>query len=70
MRPEGSKTKDMARGRINLIRGINYLKHDLTKGESGDADQGKVGKEFLSKGKYELEVRIGKISSRMSFLID
>lgn len=70
MRPEGSKTKDMARGRINLIRGINYLKHDLTKGESGDADQGKVGKEFLSKGKYELEVRIGKISSRRSFLID
>lgn len=70
IRPEGHKSKEIARGRVDLIRGINYLRHDLTLGDSSVEDKSERKAEFLPQGKYELEVRVGKNSSRTLFLID
>ena len=71
MRPDGNRNKEMARGRIDLIRGINYLDHDLAQGDASDKEKGASDKkEFLPKGKYELEIRIGKTSARAPFVID
>lgn len=65
------KPRELVKGRIDLIQGLNFLDHDLSMGDKElMADQGQRKREFLPKGSYELEIRNGKDIDRKSFVIE